>query len=283
MYQTRKELKKQARNALAGKWGSAIPMTLILFLVNVSFSTNYNNVFSLTFSPLIASILSVLLNVGFYSFAFKLLCGQKENANFMDLFYGFKSAPGKAILLSLLSTLYILPGTIIYAVTIMIFVFCLYMGAGVPFAQMLSGTVAINTTLLLITFAMVLVMSILLGIYSAYVYTTYALVYFLLLDYPDLSVSEIWKRSKQLMKQNRLRYIGLLFSFLPWILLCACTLGVGLLWLVPYIETTLVAFYLDLIQKRPVRTQTVPPTSDSVQNGAKDVTDYSGINQDTFR
>lgn len=254
MYQTRKELKNRARSALSGKWGSAIPMTLVLFLVNVSFSTNYNNVFSLTFTPLISSILSILLNVGFYSFAFKLLCGQKESANFMDLFYGFKTAPGKAILLSLLSTLYILPGTIIYAVTIMLFIFCIYLGAGIPFSQMLSGTVAINTTLLLITFAMVVVMSILLAIYSAYVYSTYALIYFLLLDYPDLGVSEIWKRSKQLMKGNRLRYIGLICSFLPWILLCVCTLGVGLLWLVPYIETTLVAFYLDLVQKRPSHT-----------------------------
>ncbi len=277
MYKTRKELKLSAKKALYQKWGTAIPMTLILVLVNISFSTNYNNVFSMTFSPLIASILATLLEVGMYSFFFKLLCGQKDSANFMDLFYGFKNAPGKAILLSLLRSLYLLPGAIVYGVVVSVSIFCVYFSAGIPMEQMLRGNVAINTSLLLITFAITIVMSILFCIYSAYVSSTYSMIYYILLDYPDLSVSEIWKHSKQLMKGNRIRYISLILSFFPWFMLCMFTLGVGLLWLTPYIETTSVAFYIDLVQKRPTA------ASNNAAAPVKDVTDYSGINQDTFK
>lgn len=305
MYKTRKQLKKTALNALSGKWGLATPMALVIFFVSVSLSYNGNSAFGVTFLPILSTLLTVILNVGFYSFMLKLLCGQKGHVNFQDLFYGFKSHPGKALLLYLLTMLYMLPGTLIYIIGICIFVFVIYASAGVSMELMMTGSVPVNYTLMLAVLVMVIVMTLLYMLYAFYIDSTYALVYFLLLDYPDLSVTEIWKRSAQLMKGNRLRYVGLQFSFLPWILLCLCSLGIGMLWVTPYMTATVSAFYLDLVQKQQTRKQTsaVPnestvyasaePISDSnmthdcetahPETQTKTGTDYSGIDPNTFK
>ena len=68
MYKTHKQLKKDALNALSGKWGLATPMSLILFFVSVSLSYNTSNYFSATITPILSSLLNLLLSVGFYSF-----------------------------------------------------------------------------------------------------------------------------------------------------------------------------------------------------------------------
>lgn len=305
MYKTRKQLKKAALKALSGKWGLATPMALIIFFVSVSLSYNGNSAFGVTILPICSTLLTVILNVGFYSFMLKLLCGQKDHANFQDLFYGFKCHPGKALLLYLLTMLYMLPGTLIYIIGICIFIFVIYASAGVSMDLMMTGTVPINTTLLLAVLLMVIVMTLLYLVYTLYIDSTYALVYFLLLDYPDLSVTDIWKRSSQLMKGNRLRYIGLQLSFLPWMLLCICSLGIGMLWITPYMNATTTAFYLDLVQNQPVRKQASATSNQYTAYGSsepvsdmnlthdcetahpetqqKTGTDYSGIDPNTFK
>ena len=298
MYKTRKQLKKNALNALSGKWGLAIPMTLVMFFVSVSLSYNTNNFFYITVMPIISALLSLLLNVGFYSFLLKLLCGQKELTNFYDLFYGFKCYPGKAILLYLLMSLYTLPGTLIYVIGIFIFTFVIYASAGVSMELMLTGTVPPDTTLMIAVLVMIIFLTILFAIYVAYISSTYALIYFLLLDYPELSTTEIWKKSAQLMKGNRLRYIGLTLSFTPWFLLNLLALGVGTLWLTPYISATQAAFYLDLVQKQPAKKQAATNWTPDIprdtnlthdcetahpETQAPNTNNYTGIDPNTFK
>ena len=278
MYKTRKQLKKTALNALSGKWGLATPMALVMFFVSVSLSYNGNSAFGITILPILSTLLTIILNVGFYSFMLKLLCGQKDHVNFQDLFYGFKCHPGKALLLYLLTTLYMLPGTLIYIIGICIFIFVIYASAGVSMELMMTGSVPVNYTLMLAVLVMVIVMTLLYMLYAFYIDSTYALVYFLLLDYPDLSVTEIWKRSAQLMKGNRLRYIGLQLSFIPWILLCVCSLGIGMLWVTPYMTAAVSAFYLDLVQNQQTRKQAASPETQT-----KTGTEYSGIDPNTFK
>lgn len=305
MYKTRKQLKHDAKQALAGKWGLATPMALIIILANLTLSTQTDNGFGITILPIIGALISVLLTVGYYSFFLKLHCGQKDHTFFYDLFYGFKNHPGKAILLYLLITLYMLPGTLIYIVGISIFVFAIYASAGVSLEVMQTGMVSVNTTLLTAAFVVFLMLTILFIVYTFYIDSTYSLVYYLLLDYPDLSVTEIWKRSAQMMKGNRLRLIGLDLSFIPWIFLTVLSMGVGILWLMPYMYSTITAFYLDLVQNQTARNQaTAVPnqpvsyvTPDQVsdtnmthdcetthpETHTTDSSNYSGIDQETFK
>ncbi len=81
------------------------------------------------------------------------------------------------------------------------------------------------------------------GIVAAY---RYSMTYYILAENPELSASEAIERSKALMDGNKWRLLCLWFSFIGWNLLCLLTLGIGNLWLNPYIQTANAAFYRDI-------------------------------------
>lgn len=81
------------------------------------------------------------------------------------------------------------------------------------------------------------------GIYLAF---SYALVPYLLIKNPELSLTETLKTSRMMMKGHKLDYFLLCLSFIGWIFLSIFTLGLGLLWLLPYMQTTYAAFWEDI-------------------------------------
>ena len=81
------------------------------------------------------------------------------------------------------------------------------------------------------------------GIIAAF---RYAMVPYLMAEFPQLRVMEAMRESKRLMKGNKWRLFCLSMSFLGWGLLSALTLGIGNLWLVPYIQAAQAAFYMEV-------------------------------------
>lgn len=252
MYKTNRHLKEEAKQALSGKWGIAVLMSL--FTVVITYSFNVGNVESpaFTITSLISSVLSIILNVGFLSFFLKICCGQKESASFSDLFYGFQCRPGKAILLYLLNVLYLLPGTFIYVILLLVLMFTTF--ASVSYNDLMYADIPPSqASVFIIGFLAILILYI---IYACYIQLTYGMVYYLLLDYPDLPVNQIWKRSAQLMKGHRWRKFKLELSFIPWMIACIFTLFIGYLWLGAYMNATFTEFYLDLVQQQAYKKQT---------------------------
>ena len=80
------------------------------------------------------------------------------------------------------------------------------------------------------------------GIIKAY---SYSLTQYILKDYPQLSYNAAIEKSMQIMKGRKLRLFKLHVSFFGWFMLSMCTLGIGLLWLIPYISTSQAVFYLE--------------------------------------
>lgn len=74
----------------------------------------------------------------------------------------------------------------------------------------------------------------------------YSMTSYILAEHPELSASEAIKRSKQIMKGNRWRLFCLELSFIGWSILCAFTLGIGQLFLIPYRKTAIAAFYREI-------------------------------------
>ena len=74
----------------------------------------------------------------------------------------------------------------------------------------------------------------------------YALTPFLLVDCPELSPLKCIKLSNEMMKGHKFDLFYLYLSFIGWGILCVLTLGIGLLWLIPYMETSFAAFYQDV-------------------------------------
>lgn len=74
----------------------------------------------------------------------------------------------------------------------------------------------------------------------------YALTPFILTDKPELSANEAIELSMKMMDGHKLDLFILYLSFIGWYLLSILTLCIGMLWVMPYMYTTMAAFYEDV-------------------------------------
>jgi len=79
------------------------------------------------------------------------------------------------------------------------------------------------------------------------IYLTYSMAIFILADNPNMSVFDAMKESRLMMRGQKGKLFMLNLSFLGWVFLCAFTLGIGFLWLGPYIKAADTAFYNDIL------------------------------------
>ena len=78
------------------------------------------------------------------------------------------------------------------------------------------------------------------GIIATY---SYSMIFYILADEPELTPSETLKKSKEMMDGYKMDFFLLNLSFIGWAILCLFTLGIGFLWLFPYILITNAKFY----------------------------------------
>ncbi|MCQ2521986.1 MAG: DUF975 family protein [Lachnospiraceae bacterium] len=78
----------------------------------------------------------------------------------------------------------------------------------------------------------------------------YSQMYYIGMDLPDKAGTELLKMSSWLMKGNWGKYLYMVLSFLPLLFLCITSLGIGIFWVLPYVETTKGAFYLSLTESK---------------------------------
>jgi uncharacterized membrane protein len=76
---------------------------------------------------------------------------------------------------------------------------------------------------------------------------SYALTFYLMAENPGLKGKEALQRSKALMAGNRWKLFCLVLRFFGWFLLGVLTMGIGFLWIIPYLQTTMARFYDDLL------------------------------------
>lgn len=80
----------------------------------------------------------------------------------------------------------------------------------------------------------------------------YSMAYYILVENPDMGAIEAVNCSKRLMKGNKWRLFCLHFSFIGWYILDALSFHIlGLLFLNPYREMAVAAFYRDLVPAGP--------------------------------
>ena len=81
------------------------------------------------------------------------------------------------------------------------------------------------------------------GIIASY---NYALTDYILAENPELTTKEALELSKKMMYGHRFRLFCLEFSFIGWVFLCVLSVGIGLIWLLPYTEAAKAAFYREV-------------------------------------
>ena len=72
---------------------------------------------------------------------------------------------------------------------------------------------------------------------------SYTMVFYLCVDKKDLDALETISESKKMMKGYKMDYFIFKLSFIGWILLIPFTLGLILIWLVPYVVIADALFY----------------------------------------
>ena len=85
-----------------------------------------------------------------------------------------------------------------------------------------------------------------LGILGIILALAYGMTPFLLRDYPDLTPREALRMSREMMRGYKWDLFLLELSFIGWILVSILTLGIGLLWVMPYMNVAEAYFYDDL-------------------------------------
>lgn len=100
-------------------------------------------------------------------------------------------------------------------------------------ASLLMGVFVILWTLLLIIPGIIALLS-------------YAQTYYIIADNESIGPLEAITRSKQIMRGNKGKLFCLGLRFFGWILLGCVTLGIGFLWIAPYMSVSFARFYEDM-------------------------------------
>jgi uncharacterized membrane protein len=74
---------------------------------------------------------------------------------------------------------------------------------------------------------------------------------FILKDDPQIGAIDALAKSWKMTSGHKADLVGLFFSFLGWIILSIFTLGIGFLFLYPYMYSTLAHYYEDLKAQQP--------------------------------
>ena len=88
---------------------------------------------------------------------------------------------------------------------------------------------------------------------------SYAMTPFILEEHPEMAASEAIKASMKLMDGHKMDLFILGLSFIGWSLLACLTMGIGFLFLNPYINAAYAAFYRSISGQRQEARSYVPP------------------------
>jgi len=110
------------------------------------------------------------------------------------------------------------------------------------FKKSLATSIIANLLVMIFTFLWFLLF-IIPGIIKS---LAYSMTPYIIADNPDIEPMDAIDKSREMMHGNKMRLFFLYFSFIGWFLLSALTLGVGFIFLMPYIQTTVANFYVDL-------------------------------------
>ncbi|MDR1770312.1 MAG: DUF975 family protein [Hungatella sp.] len=246
------ELKMRAKRTLKGRYGLCIGIQFIEFAILLAISLVY---FLTSFSMGLVrdpfndgvrgisagyvvmkagvylsflAILSVygLLKPGVLKFYLNMSTGQ--TARLSDLLFAFQNKPHRFI------GLYFINLLIGFAWGIPYFV--------VLFVAFITDYIPVMVVLLVLTYLLLLI-----GSFITMLYLSQSM--FLLIESPDQRVFGSLKESAAMMKGNKGGLFYLSISFIGMIVLGYFSMGIGFLWISPYIHATLTEYYLDLKER----------------------------------
>ncbi|HDX9611555.1 TPA: DUF975 family protein [Bacillus toyonensis] len=202
------QLKREALDALKGKWGLAVGATVLIGILIGAAELITTGIFSMFWGwqeasdSLTVTIIAMLiigpLTTGAYYLVLNVIRG--TNASIGHLFRWFSDGSKfmKAFLTYLLMYVYVILWTLLLIIP---------------------------------------------GIIKSF---SYSMTYFILNDHPEYTANQAITESRRMMNGHKMDYFLLCLSFLGWFILSILTIGIGFLWLAPYFYSTSAAFYEEI-------------------------------------
>ena len=75
---------------------------------------------------------------------------------------------------------------------------------------------------------------------------SYSMTFYIMADNNSVGIRESIRMSKKMMMGYKWKLFCLGLRFIGWVLLCILTLGIGFLWLIPYMQISTAKFYDDI-------------------------------------
>lgn len=232
------EIRKDAREALRGKWGKAVCIILVYlalsFIVGLVKGLVGKGNILYTIIDLAYLVISIPLSFGLVISFMKLK--RDEEVSCFDFFKdGFsRFAKSWGIWFHTFIRL-LLP------IVCLVLIFILMAGLTIFARSLNSDTIANPISPILSIISVVLYIATIVYVVSRSL--LYVIAYNIGYDNPELSSKACVLKSEALMKGNRGSYFLLELSFIGWAILACFTLGIGFLWLLPYIDVATVCFY----------------------------------------
>ncbi len=222
------ELRKKARETLEGNWGKGACITLayllITFLISFVLGNFENNQIIYSILSIAEMIIALPLSFGLVISFLKLKRSEDTKA-FDFCSEGFsRFSRTWSILFQTLVKMIMPIICIIFALLLMILL--IFLSAKSIFFAIIGVALYIACI-----------------VYAVSRGLLYSLAYYLAYDNPTLSAKECVLKSESLMSGNRGNLLLLELSFIGWAILAAMTLGIGYIWLIPYMQVSIACFY----------------------------------------
>lgn len=258
MKTTSAELKLRARRKLKGKYPISIGAGLIigailsvLFTVFIIFSVIFGatserlfydgldsgigfalfQIFTILFGIIYTAVMALLMP-GYIKMFLNITTDQKYGIS--DLAFALKNKPLKFLGIHLL-------------------LFLIGIILGIPFMVVFVVSIITDFIPIMIVLLFLMYIALLVGCIMTTIYFSQCL--FILIESTDKGVLQCLRESVELMKGNKGRFFYIMLSFTGMMLLGYASMGIGLLWIMPYIQCTFTEFYLDI---KADKTESVP-------------------------
>lgn len=240
MKHTSAQLKAISRKALNGNWGLPIASNMILsatsfvimfLIISFTNTTTVTGTITSEFLTYAVSLFISLFTAGITKMTLNI--SRKQAYSMKDMLYVFHHNADR----------FLIVGLVIVGISFIT-------GLPVMFMSM-NNNIPVSFILFFSVFDLIItvIIDLFLGLSIC-----------LLLDHPEMNAMDSMKESIRLMKGNKGRSLYINLSFLPLALLSVLTCYIGLIWLVPYMNMTMVNFYRDIIGE--LNTPDNTPTGD---------------------
>lgn len=227
------KVKAKARKSLSGKYATPVVAVLFYLILQIMcFATAI-----LIKEPPMAMFLSLIITSLFYMGLLQIMIkiARNKKTSFNEIFQRTDAFFRCAAITIVFLAINVIFALLEYTAVNSLFVFITYQT---------DLNIALSSFMIVVG----LVLSVAIAVFWITLVLCLSQSYLILYDHEDMPLGDIFRLSMDMMDGHKIDYILLCLTFIGWFILGVFTLGIIWLWIIPYMNVSMVNFY-DKIKK----------------------------------